>query len=226
MLAPVTSVTPKMLSALFPRGVIAVSAEDGAGSEAFALHPEEAAAVEGAVARRRAQFACGRACARRALAMLGIENFPLVPGPRRAPLWPPGVVGSITHCDGFCAAAVARAGVIDGLGLDAEPAVPLAPSLLSRVCLPSEREWLARSPPPPLADWSKLVFSAKECAYKCWSPWLETVLEFHDVEIQVQPETNAFRAHLRRAMPVACPERLDGRYLVTESHIVTGVTSG
>src|SRR5262245_27478480 len=108
-----------MLSSLFPAGVIAASGDDCDGP--IALHPEGQPCVERAVAKRQAEFACGRRCARRALAMLGIENFPLVPGPHRAPLWPSGVVGSITHCTDLCAAVVARAGRIQSLGLDAEP---------------------------------------------------------------------------------------------------------
>ncbi|WP_423832395.1 hypothetical protein [Streptomyces manipurensis] len=77
-------------------------------------------------ARRRAQFATARACARRALAGLGREPVALLPGPGGAPQWPSGVVGSITHCEGYRAAVAAPAGVVAALGIDAEPAGAVA----------------------------------------------------------------------------------------------------
>ncbi|HEY3692789.1 MAG TPA: hypothetical protein VGL46_21300 [Pseudonocardiaceae bacterium] len=64
----------------------------------------------------------------------------MVPGERRKPVWPPGVVGSLTHCTGYRAAAVAhRRGVLT-VGIDAEPHEPLPQ--MSLVPLPSTRSWL------------------------------------------------------------------------------------
>ena len=62
------------------------------------LFPAEEAVIADAVDRRRREFATARACARAALAKLGVPAAPIVPGSRGAPQWPPGVVGSITHC--------------------------------------------------------------------------------------------------------------------------------
>ena len=110
------------------------------------LYPEEAACIAAFVPARRREFAQGRLCARRALADLGIRHFPLLPGKDRAPIWPPGVVGSLTHCGGTCAVAVARDDKLAGVGIDIESAEPLSDELLHLVCVPAERARLEAVP--------------------------------------------------------------------------------
>src|SRR5579859_8157571 len=83
------------------------------------LFPEENAIIARAVESRWREFVTGRACARMALARLGQAPVPILSGPRGAPQWPGDVVGSITHCPGYRAAAVARTRDIVSLGLDA-----------------------------------------------------------------------------------------------------------
>jgi 4'-phosphopantetheinyl transferase EntD len=144
------------------------------GGELFA---EEADAVAGAVPARRAEFAAGRVRAREAMAALGVAPVALPVGARRMPVWPRGVVGSITHCAGLAAAAVAWADDLLALGIDAEPAAPLEPDVLAVVTTPAEREALDGE----LAG--TVVFCAKEAFYKCWSALDGAVLEFHDVEV-------------------------------------------
>src|SRR5215469_16812348 len=77
------------------------------GGGALPLRPAEAAIVARAVEKRRAEFATGRACAHAALDAWGAPDAPLLPGPDRAPLWPDGFVGSISHARGACAAVAA-----------------------------------------------------------------------------------------------------------------------
>jgi 4'-phosphopantetheinyl transferase EntD len=113
-----------------------------AGSRAV---PGGAAADRGAVPRRRAEFTTGRACARRALAELGVAPAAILSGDRREPLWPDGVVGAITHCAGFRAAAVGRATDYRSIGIDAEPDEPLVDGILELVSLPAERDQLRRA---------------------------------------------------------------------------------
>ena len=104
--------------------------------------------VARAVDRRRAEFTTVRTCARIALGRLGLPPAPLLTGSKREPLWPAGVVGSITHCDGYRAAAVARASEVAAIGIDAEPHDPLPDGILDRVTLPAERAHLARPAGP------------------------------------------------------------------------------
>ncbi len=97
------------------------------------LLPGEEAAVARAQPARVREFATGRACARRALAALGLPEVPVPRGPRGAPGWPSGVVGAITHCPGYRAAVAARATDARALGIDAEPDAPLPPGVGRRV---------------------------------------------------------------------------------------------
>lgn len=210
----------RVVSSLFPDEVVSVVATEP-GSEGD-LHTAELPFIERAIERRRREFAAGRRCARLALAELGVHDFPLLPGPDRAPLWPDGIVGSISHCGRVCVAVVASARSIRGLGVDVEVAAPLGRELLSMVCRPDEREALARLAPRPGLDWPKLVFSAKESFYKCRYPRLRRFLDFLDVEIQVRPEREGFRARIVTEAPAA--DVPGGRYAVWNGLVFTAVT--
>src|SRR5208283_6057556 len=89
---------------------------DGPGT----LDAREARFVRGASARRVADFATGRRCARSALLKLGLTPESILVGPYREPVWPEGIVGSITHCPGFYAAALAHRRDLRSIGIDAE----------------------------------------------------------------------------------------------------------
>src|SRR5208282_5779110 len=91
----------KRFQGLLPPGIVVV--EMHSAGDTAALLPEEAAYLGRSVPKRAQEFAAGRVCARRALAELGVVDFPLRVGEDREPLWPEGTVGSITHTTGFCA---------------------------------------------------------------------------------------------------------------------------
>ena len=117
-----------------------VAADEAFGDPADAeLFPEEAAVMARAVDKRRREFAAVRACARAGLARLGVGPVPILPGTRGAPQWPPGIVGSMTHCSGYRASAVARAEDMLALGLDAEPDQQLPAGVLDLVATVDER---------------------------------------------------------------------------------------
>jgi 4'-phosphopantetheinyl transferase EntD len=158
---------------LFPAGVVLAVA--GPGDDVAPLAPEEEALVARAVERRRRDFTAGRACARAALSALGFPPAALGARPERDPIWPDGVVGSITHTDGWVAAALAPAERFAGLGHDAEPEAPLDDDVIRIVCRPGE-------PREPHA--AKAVFCAKEAVYKAVFPSTREFLEFHDVEVR------------------------------------------
>ena len=192
----------------------------GAGCE---LLPEEAVALGDVSEARRREFTDGRSCARAALAMLGLPDAPVRIGSHREPLWPPGVVGSITHCDGYRAAAVARSCFYRSLGLDAEPNQALPPDLHDFVMRPEERAAAARSEMTALHQ-DRLVFCAKESFYKAWFPLVRRWLDFTDVAVTFSPERASFRVELRAAATeaeAALFRPVTGRFKATESHIVT-----
>jgi 4'-phosphopantetheinyl transferase EntD len=207
---------------LLPREVVVVVATPEMWSEQ--LHPVEERYVRGAVTKRIREFAAGRACARRALAALGFDNFPLQVVGDRSPLWPAGVLGSITHTDQFCAAAVCRRGTIKGFGIDAERAVPLPEDMIPIVCTPNESASLMGFGRPGL--WAKLVFSAKESIYKSYFPETRTFLDFHDVEVSLNRDENRFVGVLNNdGVPSLCGRRsFFGSYATSYDILFTVVT--
>jgi 4'-phosphopantetheinyl transferase EntD len=170
---------------------------------------------------RRREFALGRACARHALARLGVPG-PVLRGEDRTPIWPRGVVGSLTHCDGFCAVAVARQELARSLGIDAEPDDPLRERMRQRICTPEELAHLAVLPARP-AGWERLVFSAKESFYKAYFPVARSFLGFQDVALELDPDAGRFEARLLREDKPG-PRRASGRFVFAPPHLITGVT--
>jgi 4'-phosphopantetheinyl transferase EntD len=67
-----------MIEKLFPCDVVSVVAKPEMWAEE--LHPNEAALISGAVAKRRREFAAGRSCARKALRILGFEGNAVLVG--------------------------------------------------------------------------------------------------------------------------------------------------
>ncbi len=216
---------PARLATLFGHsGVIAHEAtltEDGEP-----LYEEEDVLVTGASEKRRRDFVAGRRCARAALARLGIRDFPLLAGSDRAPIWPGAVVGSITHTDagahGYCGAAVAHRRLLAGLGIDAEPRIPLAMELWPRVLDPEEARMVRAAEEPGVQ--ARLLFSAKEAAYKAVYPLRGRFLDFLDVHIQIPLAPGCFIAELARAVPTPWPgSRLLGRFVMDDEVMVTAV---
>jgi 4'-phosphopantetheinyl transferase EntD len=162
------------------------------------MHPAEAALVERAVERRRREFAIGRQCARRALARLGVTGLPLLAGPNGAPLWPAGLVGSITHTHagpaGFCGVAVAARQDVVALGIDAEGADSLAPALWYFVLTGAEKRRLDGN--TRAGHLAKLAFVAKEATLKAVLPSAGQPLDFRDIHVDVAPAEDGFVAEV------------------------------
>jgi 4'-phosphopantetheinyl transferase EntD len=197
-----------MITDLLPAGISAVEAFDD--TVPVVLYPEEEAALGKAVEKRRHEFTTGRRCAREALAGLGLPPAPIVPGPNREPVWPAGVIGSITHCAGYRAAVVALDSVLATVGIDAEPNAPLPAGALAEIALPAEQRRLAQlQRVDPAVCWDRLLFSAKESVYKAWFPLAQRWLDFHEADIDLDPAAPTFTARLL----VPGPELADGSAL-------------
>jgi 4'-phosphopantetheinyl transferase EntD len=221
-----------VIERILPQQVVAV--DTFADPVEAVLLPEEEADISGAVEARRREYATVRHCAREALARLGWPPVPIRPGPRRAPGWPDGVVGSMTHCDGYRAAAVGRAGEVSALGIDAEPNRPLPAEVSTLVLLAQERRLLAAlSSARPSVCWDRLMFSAKESVYKAVSPATGQWLGFEHVRVCPEPDsvsgdTGTFTVHALPEAPESARElvgRLTGRFLVRNGVAVTAVVA-
>jgi 4'-phosphopantetheinyl transferase EntD len=218
-----------VIEEILPDGVVAVDTrEDRLDIELF---PEERAALGQAVDKRRREFVTARACARLALERLGLPPSPIASGARGEPRWPAGVVGSITHCAGYRACALARAGEFAAVGIDAEPNEALPEGVLGEVARAEERPWLAElALARPEVRWDRLLFSAKEAVYKAWFPLAERWLGFEDAVVAVDPDRHAFHARLLVRGPlVGGPAgghpltELRGRWLVRGGLVLTAI---
>ncbi len=165
------------------------------------LFPEEAAAVERVVPKRRDEFVAGRTNARRALAALGVAPVAIPIGPRRAPVWPPGIAASISHCKGYCIAIAARTRDFAGVGIDVELDEPISEGVAARICFGGELADRAALERRLGMDLPKLLFSVKESVYKAYFPLAETFLDFSDVTVALDPRDDAFVARLTSDEP-------------------------
>ncbi|MFG1603118.1 4'-phosphopantetheinyl transferase [Actinoplanes sp. NPDC049265] len=211
---------------LSPAAVVVETFADLAGERVF---PGEEALVARAVESRRREVVTARRCAREALAKLGYAPAPIPRGPRGAPQWPSGVAGSITHCTGFRAAAVARTTDVASLGIDAEPHGPLPPEVPEAVTTgrePARLDDLWRH--DPSVHWDRVLFSAKESVYKAWFPLTGRWLGFEDAELDFQPGAATFTAAIlidaTRTDGGPPLTTLTGRYQVTQGLVTTAVT--
>ena len=215
-----------MIEQILPGTAIAVEAF--ADAEESTLFPEERRIVAKAVEGRRREFATGRDCARRALERLGVAPGPIPAGERGEPIWPAGVVGSITHCRGYRACAVARATDLAAIGVDAEPHAPLPDGLVGYVAGPEEIGRLGElAQAEPSICWDKLLFSAKEAIYKAWFPLAERRLGIEDTLIAIDPRQRTFSAQLLVPGPVVAGVELSGlsgRWLVEDGLVLTAAT--
>jgi 4'-phosphopantetheinyl transferase EntD len=215
-----------MIERILPGQVAAVEAfGDDPAAELF---PQELAAVARATESRRREFATGRACARAALAGLGWPAIAVPRGPRGDPIWPEGVAGSITHCAGYRAAAVALTKDVISLGIDAEPDEALPDrGMLELIALEEERAHLCElAAELPGTGWDRLLFSAKESVYKAWFPLARRWLGFESAHVSIDPDQSTFTARLLvGALPVggAPLTQLHGRWLAHQGLLVTAV---
>lgn len=214
-----------MIEEILPACVSAVEAlEDSRDATLFA---EEELAVGRAVEKRRREFTTARVCARAALERLGFPAAPIPSGERGEPLWPAGVVGSITHCDGYRACAVARSSELLAVGIDAEPNAALPDGLIGDIARPEELPVLrGLAASSPEVHWDRLLFSAKESVYKAWFPLAKRWLGFEDAVIALDPDDGTFTARLLVEGPPLAGGSLtgfSGRWMAREGIVATAI---
>ncbi|GAA4393316.1 4'-phosphopantetheinyl transferase superfamily protein [Ornithinibacter aureus] len=193
------------------------------------LYPAEAALVTRALPERVAEFATGRECARTALREIGVvtSDHPILADPHGAPLWPAGVIGSITHTAGWTGAVAARQGTgvrghrtgLASIGLDAEVMAPLPDGVLDVVATSPERAELhLLDKSHPGTPWDTLLFAAKEATYKAWYPLTGVVLHHEQVRVQLTAD-GTFRAEASDG--IRMPLRVQGRWRAGPDVVLT-----
>ncbi|MGQ0719299.1 MAG: 4'-phosphopantetheinyl transferase family protein [Pseudonocardiales bacterium] len=191
------------------------------------LLPQEEVVISRAVEKRRREFRTVRHCARQALRELGLPPAAVLSGEHREPLWPPGVVGSMTHCAGYRAAAVARSRDLLTVGIDAEPHQPLPPDVLAAIALADEQVRIADlAAAHGASHWDRVLFCAKEAVYKAWFPLMRRWLGFHDAAVTIDPTEGTFSARLLVRGPCVAGHALtefEGRWLVSDNLVITAI---
>jgi 4'-phosphopantetheinyl transferase EntD len=135
--------------------------------------------------KRLADFSTGRYCAIKALEQLGIQDAIIPIGEDRAPIWPEGIAGSISHCDSLAGAIVAKSSYHISLGLDIEEIGRVTPDLWDLVFTENEKNYLSGLSDEDTLIQSTAIFSIKEAFYKFQHPLTKTFLDFLDVEVDL-----------------------------------------
>lgn len=152
------------------------------------LTAREIVAVYESVPKRKFEFAAGRRAAKRALAELGLRGAEIPMGPNRAPQWPDGTVGSISHAGQIAIAAVAFKRDIQAIGIDLEISGSVGATLSPLILGASEQQWLTQFAASEQAEWATAIFCAKEAFYKfqyaasgSWLDFLDVVISFDNL---------------------------------------------
>ncbi len=212
------------LSRLFPDGVVAEEARPALAVDA--LFPEERAQIARAVDKRKAEYATARLLARRALGRLGAEHAAIVNDEERCPVWPLGVVGSITHTKNYCGVVVARRGApVESLGIDVERSEAVREPLFDKICSAEELDRLRQTADRELGALVRVVFSAKEAFYKAQYPLTRQYLGFHAADVTLDLSAGRFELFLtEQAGRFATGDRFEGRLTLEEGLIITALS--
>ena len=181
------------------------------------LLPEEASATTNFSQKRLAEFKLGRACVHEIFASLGFADVPLRVGESRQPLWPEGLVGSISHTGDIAICAIASKQDIAGIGIDIEAIESEAFDLLTMVASPAELERM-HAPRASCNYLAKLLFSAKESVFKCQFTVTGKWRDFKDVNLELDFENKVFATSLKDYDNTI---NILGAWDVTTQHIVT-----
>ncbi|WIB75839.1 4'-phosphopantetheinyl transferase superfamily protein [Curtobacterium sp. MCPF17_002] len=178
------------------------------------LFEQEEMTLAQAAPDRLAEFRTARSCAREALRILGEPKTSIPVGADRAPVWPAGIVGSITHCVGYRAAVVAKGEHVLAVGVDAEPDAPLPPGIAEATFTAGETA--ATRGLPAGANWDRLLFSAKEAIFKLQTQLGPTPrIEITEVDADGTIQTT----------PGPAGVRIDARWATGRGLIVTAATA-
>jgi 4'-phosphopantetheinyl transferase EntD len=129
------------------------------------------------------------------MAGLGITSVAVPVRDDGGPSWPSSVIGSLSHWERWCAAAVMQSGTYQSLGIDGEGRRLLPGGVRALIATHAERAWLDGQ--DAAKEWDTALFTMKEAVYKAWAPVTGRWLEFQDVEIAIDVEAAVFRAEVK-----------------------------
>jgi 4'-phosphopantetheinyl transferase EntD len=213
------------LKVIVPKGFVLV--EQHASGDPKSIYPEELALVSNAIEKRQIEFASGRSCAKKALSILGISDFPLLATPNRAPIWPTGIVGSITHTEGYCAAVAGSSSDCAAVGIDAEVVGRIDKEFWALLFTEEEQRLINDTSPRNQDVLTTVIFGAKESFFKCQFPITGKWLDFLDVTVTISNELVFVRVQEQEGSSLCCGR---GKYCYREDDnlvitLITGLPS-
>lgn len=214
----------KLLQGLFPIEVSTVFS--GVTGRFQDLFPEEQAIINYAVLNRKKEFAAGRINARKALAVLGISNFPVLMDERRAPILPKGISASVSHSSKYCAVVAGRVGPNQAMGLDIVELNRLKEEVWTKSFVDEEIGWLHS-----LADsearnkWATVLFAVKEAFYKSQYQLTKAWVGFKDVQVECCCGKDKFTVMVLRdiAPEIENDTYFEGKFVFFEDHVAAGI---
>lgn len=191
-------VSPIEMDDEIPDTCIALGDVDDFTSE---LSDAEQALITSASQQRQNEFSAGRRVARAAMQGIGVTSTEVLRDDRR-PVWPRGVIGSISHSRSLAAAVVSMRSRHRNLGIDLAPLSAVSEKTAPRLLSKAELDWVHEI---GSGEWRTAIFSAKESIYKAVNPLVGEFLAFGDVEVAIEETTLSFSAHTTESRPSTRP---------------------
>ncbi len=188
---------------------------------------EYAPALERAVIKRKAEFLAGRYAAQQAIKRLGIEKITVGVGRHRNPVWPAGLVGSITHTTAQAICAVAKNTDYQSIGIDLADLIPLAAAndIKDQIIQRYEADVFGKLP-LTFEQSLTLAFSAKESLFKALYPQVGTYFEFHAAEIiNIEMKSHTFFIRLTQDLTASLTKGtvFKGNFKVQSDEVFTSI---
>lgn len=140
--------------------------------------------VSSAVVKRKAEFLAGRYCCKKVLASVGVQNFEIVVGKNRAPIWPVGIKGAISHNSHHAMVAVTERADILGIGIDIESIMSTKTmNDIKSAILRDEEHDLLYVPQARAVVVCSLIFSIKESFFKAAYPSTGYYFDFDAITV-------------------------------------------
>ena len=153
------------------------------------------------VTKRKAEYLAGRFAAQQCLQQLQLRPTAIGTGAHREPLWPDGVIGSISHSADTALAILTRAQE-RLIGIDTEHLLSREQSRQTMpVFLDADEQKLIASAPERLAQWlPTAIFSAKESFFKAVFRHVQHYFDFDAIRC-----VSASDAHLKFRLDMPLP---------------------
>lgn len=169
-----------MLNDKLPQGVVARFTTIGVNPKS--LFSEEKAICEDYEPRRLEEFSKGRYCAHQCLEVLNKQQA-VGKRPDGSPIWPEGIIGSISHSQNLAGAMLSNKRTHASLGMDIEQIGRITPDLWPVLFGTYELKLIGDQPLELQNRFSTILYSLKEAFYKMQYPITKEGMESKDLQI-------------------------------------------